>query len=40
MKTITKKISHDPSHEPMKIVNDTMDTFHRQQVLPKNIANN
>ena len=24
----------------MKIVNDTIDTFHRQQVLAKNIANN
>ena len=35
-----KTISHDPIHEPMKIVNDTIDTFHCQQALPKNITNN
>ena len=33
-----KKISHDPKHEHMKIVNDTIETFHREQVLAKNIA--
>ena len=35
-----KKISHDPTHEHLKIVNDTIDTFHRQQVLAKNITDN
>ena len=27
-----KKLSHNPTHEHMKIVNDAIDTFHRQQV--------
>ena len=35
-----KNISHDPTQEHMKIVNDTIETFHRQQVLAKNIADN
>ena len=30
-----KRISHDPTHEHMKIVNDTIEKFHRQQVLTK-----
>ena len=33
-----KRISHDPTHKNMKIVNCTIETFHRQQVLAKNIA--
>ena len=40
MKTITKKISHDPTHEHWKIVNDAVDTFHHQQVLAKNVTDN
>ena len=40
MEYITKKISHDPTHEHMKTVNDTIDTLHRQLVLAKNIADN
>ena len=28
-----KKISHDPTHEHKRIINDTIETFHRQQVL-------
>ena len=35
-----KRISHDPTHENMKIVNNTIETFHLQQVSAKNIANN
>ena len=35
-----KRISHDPTHEHMKIVNDITEIFHRQQVLAKNIADN
>ena len=31
-----KRISHDPTHEHMKIVNFIIETFHRQQVLAKN----
>ena len=30
-----KRISYDPRQEHMKIVNDTIQTFHRQQVLAK-----
>ena len=33
-------MSHDPTHKHMKIVNDTIDTCHLQQVLTKNIADN
>ena len=33
-------MSHDPTHKHIKIVIDTIDTFHRQQVLAKIIANN
>ena len=40
MKTIAKKNSHDPTHEHMKNVSDTIDTCHLQQVLTKNIADN
>ena len=32
------KISHDATQEHMKIVNDAIETFHCQQILPKNIA--
>ena len=35
-----KKIDHDPTHGNLKIVNDALDTFHCQQILPKNIAEN
>ena len=35
-----KRISHDPTHEHMKIVNDITEIFYRQQVLAKNIADN
>ena len=35
-----KRIGHDPPHEHMKIVNDTIETFHFQQVLARNIADN
>ena len=35
-----KKIENDPTHDNLKVVNDTLDTFHRQQILPKNIAEN
>ena len=35
-----KKISHDPTQERMKIVNDTIETFHCQQLLAKHIAGN
>ena len=28
-KELKDKISHDPTHEHLKIVNDTIDTFHR-----------
>ena len=35
-----KRISDDPIHEHMKIVNFIIETFHRQQVLAKNIADN
>ena len=33
-----KRISHDPTHEHVKLVNCTIKTFHRQQVLAKQIA--
>ena len=35
-----KRITHDRTHEHMKMVNEAIETFHRQQVLPKNIADN
>ena len=35
-----KRISHELTHEHMKTVNDITETFHRQQVLAKSIANN
>ena len=35
-----KRISHDLTHEHMKIVKDTIETIHRQQVLAKNITDN
>ena len=35
-----KRISLDPSHEHMKMINETIETFHRQQILAKNIADN
>ena len=35
-----KKVSHDPIQEHMKIVNDTIETFHRHQDLAKHIADN
>ena len=35
-----RKISHDPTHENTKIFNDTIEMFHRYQVLAKNIADN
>ena len=39
--TLLKKISNDhPTHEHMKIVNDTTETLHRQQILAKTIADN
>ena len=34
------KINYDPTREHIKIVSNTIETFHRQQVLVKNIANN
>ena len=30
-----KKVSHDPIKEQIEIVNDTVETFHCQQVQPK-----
>ena len=35
-----KAISHDPTHEHIKIINNTIETFHNQQVLAKDIADN
>ena len=35
-----KRISHDLTHDHMKIFKDTIETFHRQQVLAKNITDN
>ena len=35
-----KAISHDPTHEHIKIINNTIETFHHQQVLAKDIADN
>ena len=35
-----KTISYDPTHEHMKIGNGIMETFHRQQILAKNITDN
>ena len=33
-------MSRDPTNEHMKIVSDTIETFHRQQDLGKRIADN
>ena len=35
-----KRISRDLTHEHMTIVNETIETFHLQQVLAKSIADN
>lgn len=32
-----KRILHDPTHEHMKIVDNIIETIHRQQVLGKKI---
>ena len=40
-KVLTKStLSQDPTQERRKIVNDTIETFHCQQVLAKHIADN
>ena len=35
-----KKLNQDPTQEHTEIINDTTETFQRQQVLPKNIYGN
>ena len=40
MKLLPKKISNNPTHEHMKIVTDTIETLHRQQILANTIADN
>ena len=35
-----KRISHDPTHEHIKVVNDAIEKFHYQHVLAKSTACN